>query len=126
MSASKPTSCANASYQTGHAAAEGTLIKEIKWRQNCNYLGYRFVDVAVESGGLLSDTTTTLGLIEELANRLPANDRPRFATFCRQKLSATIALGCARLIRERLPVRIGPDGRVLPVGTAAVPLLGPP
>ena len=68
----------------------------------------------------------TLGLLEELANRLPANDRPRFATFCRQKLSATIALGCARLIRERLPVRIGPDGRVLPVGAAAVPLLGPP
>ena len=32
MSASTPTSCANASYQTGHAAAEGTLIKEIKWR----------------------------------------------------------------------------------------------
>ena len=64
----------------GHAAAKGTLIKEIKWRQNCNYLGYRFVAIAVESGGLLSDTT--LGLLEELANRLPANDRPRFATFC--------------------------------------------
>ena len=42
------------------------------------------------------------------------------------KLSATIALGTARLIKERLPVRIGSDGRVLPTGAAAVPLLGPP
>ena len=42
------------------------------------------------------------------------------------KLSATIALGTARLIKERLPIRIGSDGRVLPTGAAAVPLLGPP
>ena len=63
----------------------------------------------------------TSRLHEELANRLPANDRPRFATFCRQKLSATIALGCARLIRERLPVRIRPDGHE---GDAASGALG--
>ena len=30
------------------------------------------------------------------------------------------------LIKERLPIRIGSDGRVLPTGAAAVPLLGPP
>ena len=47
-------------------------------------------------------------------------------TFARMKLSATIALGTARLIKERLPIRIGSDGRVLPTGAAAVPLLGPP
>ena len=39
------------------------------------------------------------------------------------KLSATIALGTARLIKERLPVRIGSDGRVLPTGAAAVHLV---
>jgi len=74
--------------------------------------------------GLLSDTT--LGLLDELTNRLPANARQRFTTFARMKLSATIALGTARLIKERLPIRIGSDGRVLPTGAAAVPLLGPP
>ena len=73
---------------------------------------------------LLSDTT--LGLLDELTNRLPANDRLRFNTFARMKLSATIALGTARLIKERLPIRIGSDGRVLPTGAAAVSLLGPP
>ena len=73
MCASKPTSCANASHQSGFAAAEGVLLKEIKWRQNCNYMGYRFVAIAIENGGLLSDTT--LGLLDELTNRLPANDR---------------------------------------------------
>ena len=57
--------------------AEGVLLKEIKWRQNCNYMGYRFVAIAIENGGLLSDTT--LGLLDELTNRLPANDRLRFA-----------------------------------------------
>ena len=124
MCASKPTSCANASHQSGLAAAEGVLLKEIKWRQNCNYMGYRFVAIAIENGGLLSDTT--LGLLDELTNRLPANDRLRFNTFARMKLSATIALGTARLIKERLPIRIGSDGRVLPTGAAAVPLLGPP
>ena len=124
MCASKPTSCANASHQSGFAAAEGVLLKEIKWRQNCNYMGYRFVAIAIENGGLLSDTT--LGLLDELTNRLPANDRLRFNTFARMKLSATIALGTARLIKERLPIRIGSDGRVLPTGAAAVPLLGPP
>ena len=41
-------------------------------------------------------------------------------TFARMKLSATIALGTARLIKERLPIRIGSDGRVLPTGAAAV------
>ena len=69
-------------------------------------------------GGLLADTT--LGLLDELTNRLPANDRLRFNTFARMKLSATIALGTARLIKERLPIRIGSDGRVLPTGAAAV------
>ena len=49
MCASKPTSCANASHQSGLAAAEGVLLKEIKWRQNCNYMGYRFV--AIPHGG---------------------------------------------------------------------------
>ena len=34
--------------------------------------------------------------------------------------------GTVRLIKERLPTRIGSDGRVLPTGAAAVPLLGPP
>ena len=87
-------------------------------------MGYRFVAIAIENGGLLSDTT--LGLLDELTNRLPANDRLRFNTFARMKLSATIALGTARLIKERLPIRIGSDGRVLPTGAAAVPLLGPP
>ena len=71
MCASKPTSCANASHQSGFAAAEGVLLKEIKWRQNCNYMGYRFVAIAIENGGLLSDTT--LGLLDELANRIPPN-----------------------------------------------------
>ena len=42
------------------------------------------------------------------------------------KLSAAIALGAERLIKERLPARIMPDGRVLPTGAAAVQLLGPP
>ena len=61
-------------------------------------MGYRFVAIAIENGGLLSDTT--LGLLDELTNRLPANDRLRFNTFARMKLSATIALGTARLIKE--------------------------
>ena len=60
----------------GFAAAEGVLLKEIKWRQNCNYMGYRFVAIAIENGGLLSDTT--LGLLDELTNRLPA--RPQLFT----------------------------------------------
>ena len=30
---------------------------------NCNYMGYRFAAIAIESGGLLSDTT--LGLLIE-------------------------------------------------------------
>ena len=64
----------------------------------------RFVAIAIENGGLLSDTTQ--GLLDELTNRLPANDRQRFNTFARMKLSATIALGTARLIKERLPIRI--------------------
>ena len=72
-------------------------------------MGYRFVAIAIENGGLLSDTT--LGLLDELTNRLPTNDRLRFNTFARMKLSATIALGTARLIKERLPIRIGSDGR---------------
>ena len=29
---------------------EGVLLKEIKWRQNCNYMGYRFVAIAIENG----------------------------------------------------------------------------
>ncbi len=63
--------------------------------QNCNYMGYRFAAIAIENGGLLSDAT--LGLLDELTNRLPANDRLRFNTFARMKLSATIALGTALL-----------------------------
>ena len=49
-------------------------------------MGYRFAAIAIENGGLLSDTT--LGLLDELTNRLPANDRLRFNTFARMKLSA--------------------------------------
>ena len=67
-------------------------------------MGYRFVAIAIENGGLLSDTT--LGLLDELTNRLPPNDRLRFNTCARMKFSATIALGTARLIKERLPIRI--------------------
>ena len=43
---------------------------------------------------------TTLGLLDELTNRLPPNDRLRFNTLARMKLSATIALGTARLMKE--------------------------
>ena len=57
--------------------------------------------------------------VSELTNRLPANDRLRFNTFARMELSAATALGTARLIKERLPTRIGSDGRVLPTGAAA-------
>ncbi len=32
-------------------------------RQNCNYMGYRFAAIAIENGGLLSDTT--LGLLDD-------------------------------------------------------------
>ena len=47
-------------------------------------MGYRSAAIAMESGGLLSDTTLGL-LLDELTNRLPANDLLGFNTFARMK-----------------------------------------
>jgi|MDSY01.1.fsa_nt_gb hypothetical protein len=69
-------------------------------------MGYRSAAIAMESGGLLSDTTLGL-LLDELTNRLPANDLLGFNTFARMKRYEAQRGHCMR-DGDHLPPRISP------------------
>lgn len=85
-------------------------------------MGYNFVAL---SHGVGTIDDPALGLLDELANRLEhGNDRQRFTTWARQTLAMTNCLGIAKVIRSRMILRRGPDGRVLRRPGAALPPTG--
>ena len=105
----------------GFAAAEGMRKKERDWRNSCNLMGYRFVTLAHEQGTI---GDPALALLDELAQRLPRNDQMRFTCHARASLATTNLIGISRVIRSRLNICRGTDGRVLPRPGDAIPPAG--
>ena len=66
----------------------------------------------------------TLSILDELAQRLPRNDQMRFTCHARASLATTNLIGISRVIRSRLNICRGTDGRVLPRPGDAIPPAG--
>ena len=113
--------CMKCSQIPGFAAAEGMRKKERDWRNSCNLMGYRFVTLAHEQGTI---GDPALALLDELAQRLPRNDQMRFTCHARASLATTNLIGISRVIRSRLNICRGTDGRVLPRPGDAIPPAG--
>ena len=113
--------CLKSSQIPGFAAAEGMRKKERDWRNPCNLMGYRYVTLAHEQGTI---GDPALALLDELAQRLPRNDQMRFTCHARASLATTNLIGISRVIRSRLNICRGTDGRVLPRPGDAIPPAG--
>ena len=81
-------------------------------------MGYRYVTLAHEQGTI---GDPALALLDELAQRLPRNDQMRFTCHARASLATTNLIGISRVIRSRLNICRGADGRVLPRPGDAIP-----
>ena len=65
-----------------------------------------------------------LAFLDELAQRLLRNDQMRFTCHARASLATTNLIGISRVIRSRLNICRGTDGRVLPRPGDAIPPAG--
>ena len=90
--------CRESAAVPGASAEHEAAGKNKKWRASCQQMGLRFVSLCHESGGRMSQATTTF--LDSLVHRSggSTSDQARFRTFASQRLACANASGMAKLI----------------------------